>query len=112
MGLEDPRWREMRTADQASVIGMVADRDQINPVALSLDHDVGTRNGQFTDPALPEAAANHDRLGPLPRLGLQKSLRDMRELLGKVLHGTMNDGSSLEIIADQDFVELLLIDLL
>ena len=62
----------MQRADQAGVIGMKADRHQIDVEILGLEDDVGAGDGEFADPALPKAAADHDALGIGPRLGLEE----------------------------------------
>ena len=111
MRFEDPRRREVRTADQAGIVGMIADRDEVNLPAFGVENDRCARDREFADAALAEAAADHDGLGVLPGLGLQKAFGDVAEFLGKILDRAMHDSRSLEIVANQNLVEFLLADL-
>ena len=84
MALEDPRRRQMQRADQAGVIGMKADRHQIDLEVLGLEDDVGARDREFADPALPKAAADHDALGIGPGLGLEEAAASHRPVPGRI----------------------------
>ena len=111
MALEYPRRRQMQRADQAGVIGMKADRHQIDVEILGLEDDVGAGDREFADPALPEATADHDALGIGPRLGLEKPPRHIGQLLGEFLDRTMHQGCGADVVADQRLIEFGLGDL-
>src|SRR5262245_33854058 len=101
----------MQRADQAGIVGMEADRHQVDLEILRLQHDLGTRNRQLPHPALAEAAADHDPLGLRPRLGLEEAPRDIGKLLREFLDRAVHDGGSLDVVADQYIIERLLADL-
>ena len=98
----------MQRADQAGVIGMKADRHQIDVEILRLEDDVGAGDGDLADPALPKTAANHDALGIGPRLGLEEPPRHIGQLLGEFLDRAMHQGGGADIGADQRLVEFAL----
>ena len=110
MGLEDPRRRQMQAADQAGLVGVKADRHQIDLEILGLENDVGARDREFADPALPKAAADHDAFGVGPGLGLEKAPRHIGEFLGEFLDRAMHQGRGRDVVADQRLVELALAD--
>ena len=110
MALENPRRRQMQRADQAGVIGMKADRHQIDVEILGLEDDVGARDGELADPALPKAAADHDALGIGPRLGLEEPAGHIGQFLRELLDRAMHQGGGADIVADQRFVEVALGD--
>ena len=100
----------MQRADQAGVIGMKADRHQIDVEILRLEDDVGAGDGDLADPALPKAAADHDALGIGPRLGLQEPAGHIGQFLREFLDRAMHQGGSVDIVADQRLVEVALGD--
>ena len=106
MAFKDPRRRQVQRADQAGVIGIKADRHQIDVKIFRLEDDVGAGNRELTDPALPKTAADHDTLGIGPRLGLEEPPRHIGQLLREFLDCAMHQGCGANIGADQRLVEL------
>ena len=90
----------MQRADQAGIIRMKADRHQIDIEVFGLKDDVGAGDGEFADPALPEATADHDALGIGPCLGLEEPPGHIGQLLGEFLDRTVHQGCGADIIAD------------
>ena len=111
MGFENPRRREMQRADQPGVIGMEADRHQVDLEVFCLEDDVGAGNREFADSALPKAAADHDALGVGPGLGLEEFPGDMRQFLRELLDRAVHQCRSMDIVADQCRVQIALGDL-
>ena len=107
---EDPGRGEVQRADQAGVVGVMADRQHLDLEVLVLEDDFGARDGEFAEPAIAKTAAHHDALGLLPGLGLEETARDVGEFLCEVLDGAVNDRRGLGVVADQDGVEHLLAD--
>ena len=62
----------MQATDQAGFVRMEANRDQVDLEILGLENDVGTRDREFADPALPKTAADHDTFGIGQALVLRK----------------------------------------
>src|ERR1700738_427081 len=89
----------MQAADQAGIIGMIADRDQVDAPAFGLEDNVGARDRQFADPALAKAAADHDALGIGPGLGLEKAPGDISEFLSEFLDRAMHQRRRRDEIA-------------
>ena len=108
VALEYPRRREVRAADQPCLIGIEPDRHHLHLKPLGPEDDVGTRDGKFADPTLPEAATDHDGFGLLPGLALEETPGNEGQLLRELLDRAVNQGCSFDVIADQNFVELLL----
>ena len=102
----------MQAADQAGIVGMKADRHQIDLEAFGLEHDVGARDRDFADPALAKAAADHDALGIGPGLGLEKAPRHIGQFLREFLDRAMHQRRRHDVVADQRLVELALGDVL
>src|SRR6267142_1226764 len=84
----------MQATDQAGFVGMKADRDQVDLEVLGLENDVGARDREFADPALPETAADHDAFGIGPGLGLEKAPRHIGEFLPMASADLVPRGSS------------------
>ena len=61
----------MQAADQPGMVGIEPDRHQIDLKPFGFQQDFGAGDRQFADPALPEAAADHDAFGAGPGLGLR-----------------------------------------
>jgi len=101
----------MQRADQAGVIGMKADRHQVDLEILRFKDDVGAGDGEFADPALAEAAADHDALGVGPRLGLEESPRHIGQFLGELLDRAVHQRGGADVVAQQRLVEFALGDL-
>ena len=60
---EDPGRRQMDRADQAGLVGMVADRPQLDVVAvLALEQHGGAADRELADAAGAQAAADRDPL--------------------------------------------------
>src|SRR5882757_3307523 len=90
---------------------MEADRHHVDLETLGLDDDVGARDRKLAEPAVAEAAADHDALGLGPGLGLEKAAGDIGEFLGEFLDRRVYHHRGFDIVADQDGVEHLLADL-
>ena len=90
------------------LVGMMADRFELDVEPLRLEDHGGARDGELADTALPEAAAGDDRLGILPVLDAQEAADDAGQLLGEFLDDAMDQGRRLGVAAEQDRVELLL----
>ena len=102
----------MQAADQAGFVGVKADRHQVDLEVLGLEQDVGARDREFADPALPEAAADHDAFGVGPGLGLEKPPRHIGQFLREFLDRAVHQGGGVDVVADQRLVELGLADVL
>ena len=77
---------------------------------FGLEDDFGTRDGEFAEAAVAEAATDHDALGLLPGLGVEEAARDVGELLREVLDGAVHDRRGFGVVADENGVEYLLAD--
>ena len=67
-----------------------------------------TPDHQLADPARPEAAADHDALGVLPAFQLEEAPDHQRQLLREILDRAMQNAGSLGVALAEQFVELLL----
>src|SRR6185437_9862203 len=110
--LEYPRRREVQRADETRFVRMMADRQQLDLEVRGLEDDLGARDGELAEPAVAEAAADHDTLGLLPSLAAEDAPRDVGELLREVLDGAVHHRGGLGVVADQHGVEHLLADVL
>ena len=110
--LEHPPRRQMRGADQAGFVRIVADRHQVDRDLVGLEDHRRAADGELADPAGAEAAADHDPFGVAPGLELEKAPDDEGELLRKILDRALQDAGRLRIAFDQQRVELLLADVL
>jgi hypothetical protein len=75
------------------------------------DHG-GAADGDFADPPGTEATAHHDPFGIVPRLELEKTADDERELLRKVLDRPLHDAGGLQVPFGEQRVELFPADVL
>src|SRR6266513_2693753 len=100
----------MQAADQPGFIGIKPDRNQIDLEVFGFENDIGTRNREFADPALPETAADHDAFRAGPGLGLEKSPRHISEFLREFLDRAVHQRGSGDIVARQRLVEFALGD--
>src|SRR5664279_489127 len=100
----------MQAADQTGVIGVKADRHQIDLEVGVLENDVGARNRKLADPALSKAAADHDAFGVGPGLGLEKPLRHIGELQRETLDRAMHQGGSMDVVPYQRLIQRALAD--
>src|SRR6266478_2317096 len=100
----------MQATDQAGFVGMKANRDQVDLEILGLENDVGTRDREFADPALPKTAADHDTFGIGPSLGLEKALRHIGQFLREFLDRAMYQRGSVDVVAHQRLVKRVLAD--
>ena len=98
----------MRAADQPGLVRIEPDRHHLHLQSFGLEDDIGARDSKFADPALPETTADHDGLGLVPRLALEKAARDEGKLLREALDRAVQQRRRLDIVADQNLVELLL----
>ena len=98
----------MQRAKEACVVGMKADRHQIDIEILRFEDNVGACDGDLADPALPKAAADHDALCIRPRLGLEKPPRHIGQFLREFLDRTMHQRGGGDIVAYQDLIEVAL----
>ena len=112
MRLEHPARRQMRGADQAGFVRIVADRHQVDRHLVGFEDHRRPADGELADPAGAEAAADHDPFGVAPGLELEKSTDDQGKLLRKILDRALQDAGRLRIAFDQQRVELLLADVL
>ena len=103
--------RQMRGADQAGFVGIVADRLQVDCDLVGLEDDAGAADRQLADTAGAEAAADHDALGVAPGLRLEEAADDERQLLREILDRALHDGRRLEVALGEQRIELLLADL-
>src|SRR5215510_8692827 len=101
----------MQRSDQPGIIGVEADRHQIDIEVFRLQHDLGTRDRKLTHSALAKTATDHDALSLRPRLGLEEASCDISEFLRELLDRAVHDGRGLDVVADQHLVEHLLADL-
>lgn len=100
----------MQATDQASFIGVKADRHQIDLEPLRLEQDVGACDREFTDPALPKAAADNNAFGVGPGLGLEKTRRHIGQFLREFLDRAVHQGRRADVVAYQRLVERVLGD--
>ena len=105
---EDPGRREVDGADQAGLVGMVADRRELDVDAGRLEQHRGAADRELADAALAQAAADHDALGVVPALQAQEAADHGRELLGEFLDRAVDDAGRLRVALDEELVELLL----
>ena len=73
MALEDPARRQVSRADQPGLVGMMADRHEVDVDAGRLEDHRGPADRQLADPAVPQAAADGDALGVAPALEPQEA---------------------------------------
>src|SRR5882757_9833089 len=111
VGLKNPGWRQMQRTEQAGIVGVKTDRHQIDLEVVVLENDLGPGDRELAEPAFAKSAADHDTLGLRPGLGLEEAARHIGQLLRKILDRAVQDRGSLQIVADQDGVECLLVDL-
>ncbi len=111
MAGEDPGRREVGGADEAGLVGMVADRRELDVDAGRLQQHRGAADRELADAALAQAAADHDALGVAPALQAQEAADHGRELLGEILDRALDDAGRLRVALDEELVELLLRDL-
>src|SRR5260221_11161939 len=108
----DPGRRQMEAADKAGIVRMMADRLQLEIVALAFQDDSGAADRDLADARSPQAAADHDALGLVPSLQPEETTDDRRELLGKLLDRRLNQPDRLQIAVGQQLVELFLAQIL
>ena len=106
--LEHPFRREMHGADQAGFVRIVADRDEVDLDAVGFQDHRGAADHEFADAAGAEAAADHDALGVLPALQLEEAADDERQFLREILDRAMHDAGGFAVALGEEFVELLL----
>jgi hypothetical protein len=102
----------MQRSDQASIIRMITDRQDLDLEVLGLQEDFCAGDGKFAEPAVTEAAADDDPLRLLPGLRLEKTTRYVGELLRELFDRAVNDCRRLGVVAHQDAVQYLLADVL
>ena len=112
VGLEHPTRRQMRGADQAGLVGVVADRHEIDGHLVGLQDHGRAPDRKLADAAGAEAASDHDPLGVAPGLELEEAADDERKLLREVLDRALHDAGRLRIALGQQRVELLPADVL
>ncbi len=96
----------MQAADQAGFIGIEADRHQVDLEVFGLEQDVGARDREFADPALPKTAADHDAFGVGPGLGLEKPPRHIGQFLREFLDRAVHQGGGVDVVTDQRLIQL------
>ena len=105
---EDPRRHEVDAADEAGVVGCVANRAQLDSVPSGFQGDAGAADRELADAALTQAAAHDDALDVLPFLQAQEAADHGGELLRELFDRAVNHACRLRIAFQQDLVELLL----
>src|SRR5262245_12009019 len=111
MALEQPGGGQVRGADQARFVGMVADRLDVDRDGFGLEDDPGPGDRQFANAAFAQSAPDYDPFGALPRLELEEAADDVGQLLGKILDRALNHGDGFGIALFQQGIEGLLADL-
>ena len=101
----------MRAANQTGLVGMMADRHEVEIAPVRPQDDGGTRDRKLADPALAEAPADHDALDLGPALQPGETADDEGQRLGKAFDGTVHQCSRPRIALLDQRVELLLADL-
>ncbi len=101
MGLEHPARRQMRGADQPGLVGIVADRHEIDRYLVGLEDHRRAADGELADAAPAEAAAHDDAFGVAPGLELEEAADDERELLREILDRALQDPGRLRIALGQ-----------
>ena len=102
----------MHAADQSRVVRLVVDRMQLHVEAVGFQSDGGATDGKLADPALAQAAADHDALGVFPSFESQETTDDLGELLRELLDGALDDSGGFRVPLREHLVELLLADFL
>src|SRR5262245_46708136 len=110
VALENPSRREMRSAKQPGMVGVVAYRSDFHLDLLGLENDRRAANGKFADAAPGHASAHHQPLGLLPSLQLEKTLRDSGKLLREAFDRAVDDAGCFGVTRFQELVEALLVD--
>src|SRR5579872_4616883 len=108
MRLKNPRGRQMQAADQAGIVRIETDRTEVDLEILRFKQNVGPRNGEFADPALAKAPANHDAFGIGPGLLLEESRRHIGQFGCELLDRTMDQGGRINVLTLERLVELAL----
>ena len=65
---QHPGRQQMRGAEQAGLVGVVADQLQLDGNVIRLEQQAGARDGQLAQPVAAKAAADHQAFGVAPRL--------------------------------------------
>src|SRR5262245_37387241 len=102
----------MRAADEAGLVGVVADQIEVDVGPLSLQNDGSSTHSKLADAALLQAAADHDALRVAPFLGLEVAPDDAGQLVGVVLDRALDDTGALRVPLHEEPVEPLLADVL
>ena len=112
MAGKDPRRHEVNAADEAGVVGCVANRTQLDSVTPGFQGNAGATDCELADAALTQAAAHDDALDVLPFLQAQEAADHGGEFLRELFDHAVNHAGRFRVAFDQDFVELLLADLI
>src|SRR5579883_204136 len=107
---EYPSRRQVSGPDEAGLVGMKADRDEVDIGAIRLQQHGGSTDGDLADAAVAEPAADHDTLCAAPCLEAKKPLGDGCEFLGKILYRSVHDTGRFHVAGGQELVKLLLPD--
>ena len=94
---EQPLRRKVNGPDQSGLVRIVAHRHKIDQHLVRLEDHRRAADHQFADTAGAETSTNDDPLGVLPAFGLEIAPNDQRQLLGKVLNGTLHDASRFRV---------------
>ena len=101
----------MDRANQASLVGVVLDRLDVDGLPRTLQGKRSAGNGQLADATVAQTSADDDPFGVAPCLQLEQAFEHARELGGELFDGALNDGGSFCVALHQNLVELLLTEL-
>ena len=100
----------MRCADQAGLVGVIADELDLELETFGLQQHLGASERELAHAAFTKAAAHDDALGATPTRILEKALDDAGERLRKFLDRAVDDAGRLGIALGEQLVERLLVD--
>ena len=101
----------MNCADQARVIRIVADQRQVEIGVVGFQQHGGAADRQFADTPAAKAAADHQAFGVAPGLQLEEAPDHGVKLLREILDGALHHARRLGVALDQQFLKMLLGDL-
>ncbi len=102
----------MSGADEAGLIGVIADQLNLELVVFGLEQHLGASNRKLADAARTKAAADDDGLGVAPARYFEEALDHRGESLGELLDRAVDDAAGFRIPFGQQLIELLLGELL
>ena len=111
MRLKHPRRSQLHRANQARLIGIVANNADFGFDVIELQQHGSPADRQFADPAADKTSADHDPRSVLPALELEKLPQHHGQLLRKQFDGALHNASGLGIAAGEQGIKPLLGDL-